>query len=316
MLPYIRIVCRQVPVYGLCMMLGAALGWALCRLRAARPPSALSPGTVDRCFLWIGGWALVGAKMYSLVLVWHSLVADLPLLAQNPTLFLQKYLYGGMVFYGGLLGALMFGAFQLSIEMSGGATAVVLLYTAPAWVAVLSRVLFHEAISRTKLLAIAIALAGVVLVSLSGGSHSGVFSWAGILCGLASGFGYAAYFPFTFYFVQKYKAQTIYSYAFLGSALVLLPFIFPLDLGKSAEVWGLLGLMSVSTNFLAYIFLALSLKCITQVQSAVVGNIEPVLGTLWVWLFFDENFRAIGWGGCALIMGAVFLLTLEKKCRT
>ena len=153
-------------------------------------------------------------------------------------------------------------------------------------------------------------------MSLSGGSHSGVFSWAGILCGLASGFGYAAYFPFTFYFVQKYKAQTIYSYAFLGSALVLLPFIFPLDLGKSAEVWGLLGLMSVSTNFLAYIFLALSLKCITQVQSAVVGNIEPVLGTLWVWLFFDENFRAIGWGGCALIMGAVFLLTLEKKCRT
>ena len=72
-----------------------------------------------------------------------------------------------MLFFGGLLGALMFGAFQLSIEMSGGATAVVLLYTAPAWVAVLSRVLFHDAISRTKLLAIAIALAGVVLVSLS-----------------------------------------------------------------------------------------------------------------------------------------------------
>ena len=54
-----------------------------------------------------------------------------------------------MLFFGGLLGALMFGAFQLSIEMSGGATAVVLLYTAPAWVAVLSRVLFHDAISRT-----------------------------------------------------------------------------------------------------------------------------------------------------------------------
>lgn len=104
MLPYIRIVYREVPVYGLCMMLGAALGWALSRLRAARPPAFLSPQTVDRCFLWIGGWALVGAKLYSLVLVWHSLVADLPLLAENLPLFLQKYLYGGMVFYGGLLG--------------------------------------------------------------------------------------------------------------------------------------------------------------------------------------------------------------------
>ena len=217
-----------------------------------------------------------------------------------------------MLVLGGLLGALMFGAFQVSIEMSGGATAVVLLYTAPAWVAVLSRLLFHEGISRTKLWAIVIALAGVVLVSLAGGSKSGVFSLGGIVCGLASGLGYAAYFPFTFYFVQRHKAQTIYSYAFLGSALVLLPFVLPLDMGKGAEIWGLLAFMSIATNFLAYIFLALSLKCISQVQSAVVGNIEPVLGTFWVWLFFGENFTAIGWVGCALIMGAVLLLTLEK----
>lgn len=220
-----------------------------------------------------------------------------------------------MLVYGGLLGALMFGAFQVSIEKSGGATAVVLLYTAPAWVAVLSRVLFHEGITRTRVAAIAIALFGVVLVSLSGGSDSGVFSWVGILCGLASGFGYAAYFPFTFYFVQKHRPQTIYAYAFLGSALVLLPFVLPLNTGKEMEVWGLLAAMSISTNFLAYIFLALSLTCISQVQSAVIGNIEPVLGTFWVWLLFDENFTAIGWGGCALIMAAVFLLTLEKKKR-
>ena len=73
---------------------------------------------------------------------------------------------------GGIVGALMFGSFQVSIDKSGGATAVVLLYTAPAWVAILSRLLFHEGISKTKLCAIAIALLGVILVSLSGGSHS------------------------------------------------------------------------------------------------------------------------------------------------
>ncbi len=216
---------------------------------------------------------------------------------------------------GGIVGALMFGSFQVSIDKSGGATAVVLLYTAPAWVAILSRLLFHEGISKTKLCAIAIALLGVILVSLSGGSHSQSFSTVGIVCGLASGFGYAAYFPYTFWFVRKYRVQTIYTYAFLGSATFLLPFSLPLETGYSLYVWAQLVGMSVFTNFLAYIALGLSLKRISQVQSAVIGNIEPVLGTFWVWLFFDENFSLIGWFGCAFIMMAVFLLTLEKSAR-
>ncbi len=220
-----------------------------------------------------------------------------------------------MTILGGLFGALMFGAFQVSIERSGGATAVVLLYTAPAWVAILSRALYHEAISRVKLAAIAIALLGVVLVSFSGGSASATFSGVGIFAGLLSAVAYAAYFPFTFHYVQKFRVQTLYAYAFLGSAIVLFPLILPLDLGKSGYAWGMLALMSVLTNFGAYIALGLSLKCISQVQSAIVGNIEPVLGTFWVWLLFGENFRAVGWFGCAFIMLAVFLLTLEKGAK-
>ncbi len=104
MLPYIRILYRDVPVYGLCMAVGAVLGWLLCRARARRLPVPLAPQAVDRCFLWIGGCALAGAKVYSLALVWPSLMADLPLLRTDPALFLQRYLYGGLVFYGGLTG--------------------------------------------------------------------------------------------------------------------------------------------------------------------------------------------------------------------
>lgn len=105
MLPYIRILYRQVPVYGLCMMLGGLLGWLLCRARARYRSTPLPTQSVDRWFLWIGGCALVGAKLYSLVLVWPRLMTDLPLLLHTPTLFLQRYVYGGLVFYGGLLGA-------------------------------------------------------------------------------------------------------------------------------------------------------------------------------------------------------------------
>ncbi len=219
-----------------------------------------------------------------------------------------------MAAVGGATGLVMFAPFQLCIGLCGGATAVVLLYTAPAWVAVLSRILFHEGISRVKLAAIATALGGVIMVSLAGGSSSGTLSALGVAAGLLAGFGYAAYFPFTFWFARRYAPATIYAYAFTAAAVLMLPFAsFGGD--KGAEVWGLLLAMSVLTNFCAYIALAMSLRYITQVQSVVVGNVEPLLGCLWVWLFFGENFTPIGWVGCVFIMGAVFMLTLEKGRR-
>lgn len=66
-----------------------------------------------------------------------------------------------------------FGATQYAIKLSGAATAVVLLYTAPVWVAFFSRFLFQEKISSRKISAIGIALAGTALVCFSGGSLPG-----------------------------------------------------------------------------------------------------------------------------------------------
>lgn len=219
-----------------------------------------------------------------------------------------------MIVFGGLLGIVLFGSFQYAISFCGGATAVVLLYTAPAWVAVLSRFFFNEAISYTKLTAIGIALGGVIMVSMAGGSMSGEISVIGVACGLLSGFSYACFFPFTYHFCRKYSSVTLYTYAFLSTTVLLIPFTCSdLSLDRPAMFWALLGAMGIFTNFLAYITLALSLRYISQVQSAVIGNVEPILGCFWVWLLFNENFSAIGWAGCLFIMAAVFILTLEKK---
>lgn len=106
MLPYLHLFHRTVPVYGLLMVLAALTGWRLCRSRAHRYGGGLTPEEATRCFLLMGGCALAGAKIYSLLLVWPEMVADLPLLRADPLLFLQRYVYGGLVFYGGLLGCL------------------------------------------------------------------------------------------------------------------------------------------------------------------------------------------------------------------
>ena len=50
--------------------------------------------------------------------------------------------------FGVLSISVFFSSLQISIQLSGAAMAMVLLYTAPAWVAVFSRILFHESLDR------------------------------------------------------------------------------------------------------------------------------------------------------------------------
>lgn len=213
--------------------------------------------------------------------------------------------------FGGATVGSLFASLQISIQLSGAATAMVLLYTAPAWVAVSSRVFFNEAVSLQKLAAICTALAGVALVCFSGGSIAAEYSAMGIGCGLLAGFAFAAHFPFYAWWGRYYSIGTMYTYMLLGGAVFLFPFVtFMPD--KSLPVWGNLLALGFLTNYVAYAAFAESLKRISQIQAAVVGNIEPVLATLWVWMFFGENFTVYGWLGCALVIAAVFLLTIER----
>ncbi|MFQ8736082.1 MAG: DMT family transporter [Bilophila wadsworthia] len=69
---------------------------------------------------------------------------------------------------------------------------------------------------------------------------------------------------------------------------------------RGHELWGLPRLRA-------------GLQSINQVKAAIIGNIEPVLATFWVWLFWNENFSAYGWAGSALVISAVFLLTADRS---
>ena len=98
----------------------------------------------------------------------------------------------------------------------------------------------------------------------------------------------------------------------LGGALALFPFV---DFAptRSWTAWANLLALGVVTNYGAYLAYGRSLQIINQVKAAIIGNIEPVLATFWVWLFWNENFSAYGWAGSALVISAVFLLTADRS---
>lgn len=108
---------------------------------------------------------------------------------------LQRQDLGHIVVFA-LLGVTAFYAsYQVAVNRGGAALAAVLLYTGPAWVTVMARMVFKEALTPVKLIALALTLAGVVAVA-AGSDRSGLeggFDLLAIGAGLCSGFCYALY---------------------------------------------------------------------------------------------------------------------------
>lgn len=215
-----------------------------------------------------------------------------------------------MVLFGAVNVSLVILSLQISIQKSGGAIAIILMFTAPAWVAFFSRILFHEAISSAKVAALALAMAGTSLVCLSGGSLGGEVSYVGIGCGLLSGFTYAFQFLFFSWYKDRYSTQALFALTFLPAALVLS--FFADFKGVTLHAAGALFVLSVVSTYVSYFWYGQSLRYLSPVQAAILGNLEPVVSTLLCWWLWNENFSLVGWVGCVLVIGSVLLLTLRK----
>ena len=95
-------------------------------------------------------------------------------------------------------------------------TAAILLYTSPIWIMLMSALFFREKMNRRKVIALLLAFGGCVLVS--GISGEGI-TFAGLLIGLGSGFGYGLYSILGTVALRKYSPYTVTAYTFLIAAI-------------------------------------------------------------------------------------------------
>ena len=105
MLPYITIGNRSVPMYAVMILAGviAALLYYRHSIRRSDFPEA----DADLALIYNVIGVFLGAKLLWLATVWSEFLSELPYLFTSTQLFLQKYLAGGFVFYGGLFGGLL-----------------------------------------------------------------------------------------------------------------------------------------------------------------------------------------------------------------
>lgn len=105
MLPYVTILGRTIPTYGLLGVAGVLLGLLIALARCRR----FGLSRDDCVYLYVLGAvsAMIGAKVLYLLPLLPQLAADFHLLWEQPGLFVARYLSGGMVFYGGFIGGVL-----------------------------------------------------------------------------------------------------------------------------------------------------------------------------------------------------------------
>ncbi len=231
--------------------------------------------------------------------------------------------------------ATFFLVYQYAVKEGGAALASVLLYTAPAWVAVFSRIFFGLRFTLITGIAIAIALLGGIFISISpsevpadamqaAGSATAVavseaslsdkLPIMGIIFGLASGFLYATHYVVSKKFLSTYTPFTLYGYSSLVAALCLAP-LADIRFDLSLNAWlAVLGIGFVST-YVAYWTYCESIKRLHPTKVAVLATLEPVVATVAAWSIWGESFSALGWVGALLILSTVLIFLIDDKRR-
>jgi DME family drug/metabolite transporter len=202
---------------------------------------------------------------------------------------------------------LFYGAYQLAIQGGGAALASVLLYTGPAWVAVIARFTFREPLTLVKIIALTLTLIGVVCVS-GGGSMQ--ISAATLFFGLTAGFSYSLYYIFGKYFSTRYSSPNLFFYLLPIGAVTLLPWVE--FTAKSPTAWSALICIAALCTYGAYYCYYVGVKYLEASRAAIAATLEPVVAAVVAFFWWGERFGITGYIGSGLILGAVMVMVLDK----
>ncbi|MFC3781312.1 DMT family transporter [Bacillus chungangensis] len=193
--------------------------------------------------------------------------------------------------------------------------AVMLLYTSPAFVAILSVFFLKEHMNQRKIAAIAATIIGCSMIALAGGSTDNEWSFIGFMIGLGAGLGYALYSIFGKLALQYYESFTITFYTFVVATACLLPF-FPFWKklhGLPLEAWVyMIGLGFVPT-VLAYLLYTVGLRKMESSKAAILATVEPIAAVMVGVLLFSETILLVQVIGALFILSSVVIVSNVRK---
>ncbi len=203
----------------------------------------------------------------------------------------------------------------ICIDLAGVSVAALLLYTSPAFVMVLSAILFGERVSARRAAALGLTILGCACVTGAFGGGAAV-GWKAAAIGLCSGLGYALYTIFGKFALRDYTSETITAYTVLFAAIGTLPFSCPMEMASMINTPAAVMLCIASGLFCTvapYLLYTKGLEGVESGQAAILATVEPVVAALVGILVFREPVTVGKLLGILLILAAIVLMSAKER---
>jgi len=232
--------------------------------------------------LWSLGGLMIKSIHWNAVAIAgsRSFIASLLMLVilKKPSLKFDRYKLGSAVAY-----ACTVISFVAANKFTAAATAILLHYTAPIYVALFSAWFLKERIARLDWIVIFLVIGGMILFFVGEMSAGSIL---GNVLAILSGVGFA----FIVLLLRKQKDENPLESVFWGNvltAIIGLPFMFT-SVPDTASCIGIL-FIGVFQLGLPYILYAYAIKHVSALEATLIPIIEPILNPLWVFLALGES---------------------------
>ena len=204
-----------------------------------------------------------------------------------------------------------------SIEAVGAGLATVLGNTQVLLVGLLAWAIFRERPARSSLLAIPVAMVGIVLISgvLEDGAY-GDNPPLGVLLGVLTGIAYSGFLLAMRRGSSDVRrvAGPLYD-ATLASMVAIIP--IGLALGEfetpSAEATAWLILLALSSQVVGWLLITVSLGRLPTVVTSVLLTLQPVASVIFAAILIDEDPSPLQLVGVAAILGGLLIASAGRR---
>ena len=205
-----------------------------------------------------------------------------------------------------------------SYDWNGVSAGTVLLYAAPAIVAIGASVALHEPLHRQHGIAIVLAFVGCVLVTgVVGGGEVSV-SPRGIAMGLLSALLYGAYSLIAKPMMRRYGPEQVLALHFLFGAIGLLIVKLVTDPSGWPSLEGIVVIAAyngIITTLFPITLYTLGLRRLPAANASLLATWEPVVAVILAFTILGERLTLLQGVGAAAIIGCVLMLTVSGRVK-
>ena len=211
------------------------------------------------------------------------------------------------VFLLGVLLAVHWGFYFAAIKETSVASAVLITYAAPIFMALLAPALLREHVPAVSIVALAVSVGGIVTISLAGGSGGEEVRPLGVVLAVLAAITYA----FLIVLIKRWAADvhpmTLAVYQDAAATAVLAPALLFASFGDvtGTDIAYLLVMGVALTGLIGVVYLG-ALRWVPATTAGILAYMEPVSAAVLAALILDESLTvSVVLGGAAIVAAGV-----------